>query len=178
VNEAFISIGSNIEPAKNYMEALGRLARLGTVKHASAVYQTPPVGGQGSNYMNGAVLLGTSLGAVELKQMLKRIEAEMGRVRTADRNAPRTIDLDLVLYNQDRIDEPGLRVPDPLILTRFFLAQTLSEVSADYVHPTTGEPLREIAARLRASDPTLRPDAEMTARVRHWTEHIGDVAHA
>ena len=161
------------------MEALRRLAMLGTLTRASAVYQTEPVGGQGGDYMNGAVLLATPLEARPLKRKLQQIEHEMGRERTGDRNAPRTIDLDLVLYNQDHIDEPGLRVPDPLIFTRVFLAQTLSELSADYVHPRTGESLGEIAARLGEAGAALRPDAGMTARVRHWIdEHIGDVAHA
>ncbi len=148
MNQAFIFLGTNIDREKNYLEALRRLAGLGKLRRVSGVYETTPVGGLGENFFNGAALLETALGARELKRALREIEAQLGRVRTGNRYAPRTIDLDLVLYNQDCVDEEGLRLPDPLILQRPFMAQALAELDPNYVHPVEGRTLAQIARSL------------------------------
>ncbi len=146
LNRAYIFLGTNIEREKNYLEALRRIGGLGQLRRASSVYETAPIGSGCENFYNGAVLLGTPLSALELKRALREIEAQLGRVRTADRYAPRTIDLDLGLYNQERREEDGLRLPDPLILRRPFMAQALAEVDPDYVHPIDGRTLAQIAS--------------------------------
>ncbi len=180
MNRAFIFIGTNIDREHNYIEALRQLAQLGQVRGTSRVYETAPVGGYGDDFYNGAVLLETSLSAGALKQALHDIERRMGRERTQDRNSPRTIDLDLVLYNHDHIDDGQVRVPDPLILQRPFLAQALAELDPDYVHPTDGITLGEIAARLKSDADGMRLEPAMTARVEQFLQEIqtGVVAHA
>lgn len=181
MNRAFIFIGSNIDRKRNYLEAISRLAKLGLIAGVSSVYETTPVGGrEGRDFYNGAILLDTFLGAGDLKRTLRKIEEEMGRVRTEDRNSPRTIDLDLVLYNRDRVEGPDLVLPDPLILKRPFLALTLAELEPGYVHPTDGRTLSEIARDLDSGAGGMRFEPKMTEKVRDLTQQIfaGDNSNA
>jgi 2-amino-4-hydroxy-6-hydroxymethyldihydropteridine diphosphokinase len=181
VNSAFIFLGSNIDRKRNYLQALERLAKLGIIVAASSVYETTPIGsGEGRDFYNGAVLLETGLSARDLKRELRTIEEEMGRVRTGDRYSPRPIDLDLVLYNRDRVDEPDLHVPDPLILKRPFLALVLAELAPEYVHPTDGRTLAEIARDLGPSAGGMRFNPLMTRQVKQVTDRIytGEISHA
>jgi 2-amino-4-hydroxy-6-hydroxymethyldihydropteridine diphosphokinase len=109
-------------------------------------------------FLNAAVELETELPPLALKfEVLRVVEAELGRVRTGDRNEPRTIDLDLALYHQQIVNEPGdgLVLPDPDILGCAHVAVPLAELVPEVPHPVTGEPMGEIARRL-AKAVTLR----------------------
>lgn len=163
---ALISLGSNIEPASNLPAAVRHLRRLGRVLALSAAYHTEPVGPPGQPpFVNAAALLETDLPPAELVAALKAIEAALGRVRTGDRYAPRTIDLDLCLYNGLQGKFGGVQLPDPEVLERPYLAVTLAEVAPDFRHPTTGEPLKAIAGRL-AAEADLQPDPAITRALR------------
>jgi 2-amino-4-hydroxy-6-hydroxymethyldihydropteridine diphosphokinase len=179
VNDAYIFIGSNVEREKNYLEALHRLANLGIVRRSSSVYETAPIGTCCEYFYNGAVLLATELSAPALKRALREIERQMGRRRTVDKNAPRPIDLDLVLFNHDRRTEPNLHLPDPLIVQRPFVAQALAELDPGYVHPTDGRTLAELAHALTGSAGAARIDPAMTARAKDWSPiYVGEISHA
>ena len=92
----------------------------------------------------------------------------LGRVRSADKNAPRTIDLDIALYGAQVIDDPlaGLRIPDPEIPLRAYLALPLAEVGPETVHPETGERLADIAERLAGgAEPPRRLDLDLGPRL-------------
>ncbi len=180
LNRAHIFIGTNIDRQRNYIEALRRLGELGRILRVSRVYETAPIGGGGADFYNGAVLLETALDAHALKDALGRIEQEMGRIRKGDRYAPRTIDLDLVLYNHDRIDDGRVHVPDPLICKRYFLANALAELTPDYIHPENGRRLVEIADQLSTSEGEMRLESAMTAQVQKLFHEIqtGVVTHA
>ncbi len=181
VNRAYIFIGSNVDRERNYVEALRRLRSLGRILQVSSVYETTPVGGRGAeDYYNGAVLLETELNAAALKRSLRTIESQMGRVRQADRYAPRTIDLDLVLFNRDRVDDGELHLPDPLILERPFLAAALAELSPEYVHPVVGRTLAELAQQLKKPEGDMRLEPRMTASVQKLFSNTdtGEVSNA
>jgi 2-amino-4-hydroxy-6-hydroxymethyldihydropteridine diphosphokinase len=139
--------------------AVRRLSEAGEIVGLSAVYASPAVGPAGQpDFVNAAVLLETSLAPDVLRRRLRRLEADMGRVRTGDRFAPRPIDLDLVLYNDLVSLEPALPLPDPDLLERAYLAVTIAELDPARPHPVTGEPLREIADRLRRGTSLARRD--------------------
>lgn len=180
LNQAFVFLGTNIDRKKNYIAALARLAKLGEITAASTVYETAPLGGEGRDFYNGAVLLDTPLSARELKHALRAIEEQLGRVRTRDRYSPRTIDLDLVLYNRELIDEPALHIPDPMILERPFLALTLAELAPEYVHPADGRTLMQIARSLDTSSRGMRPEPVMTAQAKELIDRVysGESSHA
>lgn len=159
MNDAFVFLGSNIERDKNYPEAVRRVADLGTIVAVSPVYDTAPVGSapDAPHFYNGALWLHTRLKAHDLRNALRNIETGMGRVRTGDPNAPRTIDLDLVLYNEDVINDGDLQIPDPLICKRAFMARALADISPDYILPPDGPTLAELAARTRAAPGETQP---------------------
>ena len=181
MNRAYILIGSNLHRKTNYPKALRRLRSIGTVLAISPVYETAPIGNNAAeSFYNGAVLLETELNAHALKRALRIIETQLGRVRTAEPNAPRPIDLDLVLFNHDAIDEADLHVPDPLIFQRPYLARALAEISPEYVHPLTGQTLAEIARRFGEHPAGIRVEPVATANARQIFEHNyrGEFAHA
>lgn len=163
MNDAYIFIGSNIEREKNYPEAVQRLRALGKLVAVSPVYDTTAIGG-GENaprFYNGAVWLQTSLAPHALRNALREIEHTMGRVRTADKYAPRPIDLDLVLYGEVTLDDGELKLPDPDLFERGFMARALAHLNPDYVIPPDGPTLAELACRLRGrpGDMVEVPDA-------------------
>jgi 2-amino-4-hydroxy-6-hydroxymethyldihydropteridine diphosphokinase len=146
-NLAYLSLGSNIEPEQNLAEAVERLAEYGRIVAASTVWQTTPVGfADQPDFLNAVVLLETPLSAPDLRDLaIARIEADLGRVRTENKNAPRTIDIDIMLYNDEVLTMGRRRIPDPEVLERPFVAIPLAEIAPDYVHPETDQALEEIA---------------------------------
>jgi len=119
------------------------------VTAVSRVYETAPVGVQGAPpFFNAAVRIETPRPPADIKwEVLRPVEAELGRVRSDDKNAPRCIDLDLVLYGNLILRDPeqGLVLPDPELLTRAHLALPAADVAGELIHPETGRRLREIA---------------------------------
>ncbi|MCA9286073.1 MAG: 2-amino-4-hydroxy-6-hydroxymethyldihydropteridine diphosphokinase [Phycisphaerales bacterium] len=146
-----VALGSNLGDRHEHLSAA--LAALGsaagvTVERVSRFWETEPVGppGQG-RYLNAAVVLTTTLSARTLLDLLQRIERDRGRDRSDGvRNGPRTLDLDLLLYGQQTIREPGLEVPHPRMLERPFVLGPLAEVAPDLVHPTTGKRVESFAS--------------------------------
>ena len=146
---AFLSLGSNVEPEHNLPRAALGLRPLGRILACSNVYRNPAVGPTpGPDFLNAAILLETELSPHILRTELRALEARLGRRRTADKYAARTIDLDLVLYGEHVIREPELELPDPELAARPHLAVPLAELAPDYLHPITGESLSSIAERL------------------------------
>ncbi|MBU1699161.1 MAG: 2-amino-4-hydroxy-6-hydroxymethyldihydropteridine diphosphokinase [Candidatus Eisenbacteria bacterium] len=156
----FISIGSNIEPARYLTAAIARIGDVGRPIRVSRVYQNAALSPTPQpDYLNAAVLLETEGAPEEIRTKLKSIEVALGRRRSADRYAPRIIDLDLCLLGSIILKTPAWTLPDPELLERAYLAVPMAEVAPDFIHPLTGEPLRLIAARLEpAGQLTLRPD--------------------
>lgn len=160
-NRAVVLLGSNINKEKNLPAAVRLLRQMAEVLAVSSVYETAAVGGgrpetdrgaRQPNFFNAAVLVETPLGAADFKQhVLAQIEARLRRVRTADPNAPRTIDADLVLFNDQVFDlDERHHIPDPDLLRFAHAAGPVAELLPEMAHPETGEPLREIATRLLA----------------------------
>lgn len=164
-NLAYLSLGSNIEPDRNLPAAVSQLAQFGQVRAVSSVWETLPVGfSDQPNFLNAVVLLETHLSARALREeAITAIEEALGRVRTENKNAPRTIDIDIMLFNHDIIQLERRRIPDPEVLERSFVAIPLAEITPDYVHPETGQTLKDIAGQFDATsaDMVLRDDVEL-----------------
>lgn len=158
-----VALGSNIDPARHLPLAVRELARLGTVLRASSVWQSAPVGFTAqADFCNGAVLLETHLAPRPLKAELRRIEDLLGRVRDpSNKNAPRTIDLDIAVYGDLVCREEGLTLPDPDLFRRDFLALPAAEVAPDVLCPGSTETLAGIASRFPAARETLRVRADI-----------------
>jgi 2-amino-4-hydroxy-6-hydroxymethyldihydropteridine diphosphokinase len=148
-NLAYLSLGSNVEPEHNLPAAVDRLGHWGHVRAVSTVWESAPLGfADQPNFLNAAALLETGLSAQGLRrEAIAATEAALGRVRTANKNAPRTIDIDIMLFNHDVLQVGRRHIPSPEVLERPFVAIPLAEIAPDYVHPETGQPLHQIAGR-------------------------------
>ena len=152
-NIAFVSLGSNIKPEENIVAAVDLLRRYTTVLGVSPLYLSPPLGfPEQERFLNMAVKVHTWRRPPQFKsEVIDRIETELYRVRDPqNRNAPRTIDLDISLWN-DEVFEYGnkpWRIPDDGIRRFAYVAVPLADLAPDYVHPTEGRSLREVAADL------------------------------
>ena len=146
---AFVGVGSNIEPAENVRRALRLLMQEMRVVGLSTVYETEPEGrSEQPPYYNCVVEIETEAAAPELKRALRVIEERLGRRRAADRYAPRTIDLDLLAYDELSVQTPELTLPDPDIATRAYLAAALSELAPVLALPGLGSAPSELARAL------------------------------
>jgi 2-amino-4-hydroxy-6-hydroxymethyldihydropteridine diphosphokinase len=149
---AYIGIGSNLGDREatiaQALELLDeppaiRLARVATVR------ETAPVGiVDQPAFLNTVALVETTLGARELLDKLLALERRLGRVRTGERWGPRTLDLDLLLYGDAKLDEPGLTVPHPRLHERRFVLEPLYELAPDLLVPGRGR----VGAMLSALD--------------------------
>ena len=138
---AFVCIGSNLgEREINLGRALELLSAEDgiEVSAVSEIRETEPVGPvEQGPFLNGAARLETSLAPRELLERLLAVENRLGRVRT-ERWGPRTIDLDLLLYGNERIDEPGLTVPHPRLHERRFVLEPLADLDPTLEIPAKG----------------------------------------
>lgn len=105
-HQAVISLGSNIDPETHVQRALKGLESIGLIlKKSSFIYTEPLLYEDQSKFLNGAILLETKLERDQLRQQLKNLEAELGRVHTANKNGPRTIDLDIIIFDGKIVDD-------------------------------------------------------------------------
>jgi len=140
VTLAYVGLGANLGDREAALR--GGLERLAAepgveVVSVSSFRETDPVGPvrDQPRFLNGAAALETSLSARELLDALLRIESEFGRRREGPRGGPRTLDLDLLLYGDEQIDEPGLRVPHPRLHERPFVLEPLAELGWSPANP-------------------------------------------
>lgn len=160
---AYIALGSNLGDRKENLDRAVEMLRSQAgicVDKVSAYYETEPVGGppgQGK-YLNGAAELRTTLGPRALLDVLMQLEKDLGRVRQ-ERDGPRTLDLDLLLYDNCWIDEPGLTIPHPRMHERRFVLEPLAELAPNAIHTVLGRTVRELLANR-----TPPPGRELTGK--------------
>jgi 2-amino-4-hydroxy-6-hydroxymethyldihydropteridine diphosphokinase len=143
---AFVAVGANLGDALQTVAAsMDALAQLpGTVSaQGSRLYRTAPFEAQGPDFINAVVRLQTRLSALELLDALQALENEAGRLRPYT-NAPRTLDLDLLLYGQARMDSPRLTLPHPRMWDRAFVLHPLADLAPELVTPVQW---RKVAAQ-------------------------------
>ncbi|HEX9814398.1 MAG TPA: 2-amino-4-hydroxy-6-hydroxymethyldihydropteridine diphosphokinase [Myxococcota bacterium] len=151
--QVFVAMGSNLGDRDAHLAA--GLARLRATKGievvaVSPLYETEPVGPAPQGlYLNGAIQLATTLHPKALLDRLLEIEIAEGRNRGVDRNAPRTLDLDLLLYGGRKLAGPDLEIPHPRLAERPFVLEPLCDLAAEFVHPVLGETIAVLARRVR-----------------------------
>ncbi|MDR7555143.1 MAG: 2-amino-4-hydroxy-6-hydroxymethyldihydropteridine diphosphokinase [Armatimonadota bacterium] len=151
-HRAVVLLGSNVDRERALPQAVALLAARARLRALSSVYETEPVGRPDQPpFFNAAAVVETDLDpAAFRREVLAPIEAQLGRRRTADKWAPRTIDLDLILWDDEVCEVEGRPVPHPELLTRAHVAVPVAEVLPDARHPVTGERLAALAGRLAA----------------------------
>lgn len=142
LHHAYLSLGSNIEAEKNLPKAVQLLREVGQVISVSRVWESESIGFDGPNFLNACVLFLTPLQPIELKeQVIRLIEAKLGRVRGAEKNAPRTIDIDIVLFDKQPLNTEFWEFA--------FVAVPLAELIPDFQHPVRRETLFRVAEQLQ-----------------------------
>ena len=147
VSSIYLGIGSNLGDRyaniRAAVELMGKIDGL-KVKEISSLYETEPCGGppQGK-FLNGVVEVETQLSPRELLEKLKEIERRLGRVKTVA-NGPRTIDLDILLYQDLVVDEEDLKIPHPRVTQRRFALEPLAELNPDLIHPLSKKKVSQL----------------------------------
>lgn len=140
-NQSLIGLGSNLDPLLNIQEALQLLSEYVIILKRSSIYQSPAVGSNGPDYLNSAVLIKTDLSLDSLREnVLSPIENKLGRIRSEDKYMDRTIDLDVLIFNQT--------VTDQELWTRAHVAIPAADVLPEFTNPDTGEKISQAAKRL------------------------------
>ncbi len=143
MTRAYVGLGANLGPREvTLLRAVDLLAGEPgiDVLAVSQLRGTEPVEVTDQpEFLNGAVVVETTLSPRELLDALLRIERELGRVRDGERRGPRTIDLDLLVYGDEIVDEPGLRVPHPRLHERRFALEPLVDLGPELVIPGVGK---------------------------------------
>jgi len=159
-HQACLLLGSNILPEKNLTLGLNLLRNMATISRLSSVWETPSVGSSGPDFLNLAVLITTQLKASELKaQVLRPLEKQLGRVRSANKNAPRTFDIDIILFDGQLLD--------PNLWVYAHRAVPVAEILPDY-RSDQGKLLKEVAHGLAEMNPIrLKRDVLVDSHILH-----------
>lgn len=144
--KVFIGVGSNLGDRASYLEfakkELLRVAGL-TDLQCSPIYETEPVAAEGGPFLNAVWSFETDLLSQDLLKKMQEIEAQANRQRNKP-NEARTIDLDLLFYGQEVLNEPGLLVPHPRLHERAFVLEPMVKLDPDFVHPVLKKTVKEL----------------------------------
>ena len=151
----YIALGGNLSNQKTrFREALGRLnASEANIRAVSGLWKSPswPPGQGHPDYLNAVAFLETRLSPFELLALLQQIEQDEGRVRTV-RNAPRTLDLDIIDYDRQIMDTRELTLPHPRMNNRGFVLFPLAQIAPEWTDPLNGQHIEEYISRLPLAD--------------------------
>jgi 2-amino-4-hydroxy-6-hydroxymethyldihydropteridine diphosphokinase len=148
LTRAFVGLGANLGDREG---SIRRALELLGARRISSIRETEPWGNPDQpRFLNAVAELETDLGARELLDRLLAVETTLGRTRDGFRWGPRTIDLDLLLYGDERLDEPGLTIPHPHLHERLFVLEPLAELDDSLEVPGKG-PISDLLARLQST---------------------------
>jgi 2-amino-4-hydroxy-6-hydroxymethyldihydropteridine diphosphokinase len=152
----FLGLGANLGNRQhNLIMALDRLAPLALVDLVSSLYETEPAGPvEQPLFLNAVCSVITGLRPMALLRHIQEVEREIGR-RRGKRWGPRVIDIDLLLYEDSIVDEPGLRVPHSELARRPFVLVPLAEIAPDIAHPESGDTISGLAANVDCAGVSL-----------------------
>ena len=158
MNEAFIGLGSNIEPREKHLNKAIQLLEENkaiTIIQQSSIYETEPVDYlEQAKFLNMVVEIETNLSNLELLSYCQEIEKKLGRDREIEQieKGPRTMDLDILLYNNENRDLDILRIPHPRLHERAFVLIPLNEIAPERILPTSGKRIDDLFEGLSEKD--------------------------
>lgn len=154
MTEVFVGIGSNVEPERRVREAVARLRRRFGALRLSPVYRNPAVGFRGDDFLNLVAAFASRESAAAVHAVLDEIERQCGRVRGGPRFAPRTLDLDLLLYG-DLVTDTPVRLPRPEILKYAYVLKPLVDLAPEHRHPVSHRSFAELWRDFAGKDQPL-----------------------
>jgi 2-amino-4-hydroxy-6-hydroxymethyldihydropteridine diphosphokinase len=155
VPEVYVAAGSNVEPARHMSQAVAELERAFPGVRFSSWYRNRAVGFDGEDFINLVAGFSTTLPVGAVLERLHAIETRCGRPRDAPRWAPRSMDLDVLLYGDLVCEEPGLKLPRPDLVKRAYMLGPLAELAPGVMHPTAGLTIGELWQRFDREAHTL-----------------------
>lgn len=154
--QVYIALGSNLgNKRRNLVTAAALLAeRAGEVGAISSFYETEPWGFESEHsFLNAALMLDTTLAPLDLLRLTQEVECELGRTAKTDSvYHDRLIDIDLLLYGEEVIDQPGLQIPHPLMHRRAFVMTPMAEIAPAVVHPVLGKTMKALSDLLESEN--------------------------
>jgi 2-amino-4-hydroxy-6-hydroxymethyldihydropteridine diphosphokinase len=140
-NTIYLGIGSNINKVENIQSCLDYFNSSFKFCQISPTYQSPSYGFAGHDFYNLVLKIKSSFDLISLKKWLMAVEDSHGRDRKQVRYSNRTLDIDILLYNEDVSDSDTIKIPRPEILTQAYVLKPLIDLAPDMVHPETGQAL-------------------------------------
>jgi 2-amino-4-hydroxy-6-hydroxymethyldihydropteridine diphosphokinase len=157
VTRVFVAAGSNVQPLVNLRRALDDLARHYPGLRCSRAWRNPAVGFAGEDFVNLVLEFETDEDVRTVIARLQAAEAACGRAREAPKWAPRRMDLDILLYGEAVVDEPGLVLPRPDLVRRAYMLGPTAELAPELRHPTLGATMGEMWAGFDRDAHPMRP---------------------
>lgn len=142
--DVYVAAGSNVEPVRNLTKALAALRRAFPTLRVSPAYRNKAVGFEGDDFINLVVGFTTNDDVERVRERLQQIETECDRPLDAPKWAPRSMDLDILLYGNDVRNEPGLILPRPDLIKRAFMLKPMVDLAPNLAHPTLHRTMREL----------------------------------
>jgi 2-amino-4-hydroxy-6-hydroxymethyldihydropteridine diphosphokinase len=162
LHKVYLNLGSNIQPEINLIKAIQILSEYGEIREVSNAWESRSVGAPAPNYLNACILFLSPLNKADLKEkVIRPIEARLGRERSEDKYIPRTMDIDIILFD-DHLHKDSF-------WNDAFVVIPLAEIYPEYQNPITGETIIETATRLRREVWTeARPKILSQFSGSHW----------
>ena len=142
--DVYVAAGSNIQPQQHLRTALLALREVYAPLRVSPAYRNHAVGFSGEDFINLVVGFTTEQAPAQVREQLQMIEARCGRTDNAPRWAPRSMDLDILLYGSLSSQQPGLLLPRPDLVRQAYMLKPLADLAPELVHPTLGRTLAEL----------------------------------
>jgi len=144
MTEVFLSLGSNVNREIHIPKAVEELAELFGPLIVSSVYESEAVGFEGDPFFNLAVKLHSDLAATDIAQLLREMEFAHGRSQESRKFEPRALDIDLLIYGNQALEEGGLRLPRDDIVKYAFMLEPLAEIDPEFIHPILGKTFAQL----------------------------------
>lgn len=137
----YLNLGSNIQPEINLAKAIDLLREHGEVKAVSNAWESHAIGSSGPNFLNASLLFATAVNPAELKhQVIRPIESALGRVRSRNKNAPRTLDIDIMIVDGKPVNVERWNNP--------FVVLPMAELVPDFIHPSARQKISQVAKQM------------------------------